>query len=198
MHRFPAHRPCPAVCASTRSRALVLWRVCVGAYGLRGVAGAGGVAWRATRPGGDREQPRGGGKPRGRCHEAVLWHGDERRRWYRLRSLPNSPVPTGTGPVNSSVQNRQQNLRNAGRQQSRSTWLGMPNRYQSRTSSDQSDCPPWSRQISACIRQPHCCPAWWWLLVPSLPEGSGNGDSVGIDFAVRYDCYRNLEGSYSM
>lgn len=37
-------------------------------------------------------------KPRRRCHDAVLFHGDERRRLYRIRSLPNYPLPTGTGP----------------------------------------------------------------------------------------------------
>jgi hypothetical protein len=36
-------------------------------------------------------------KQRGRCHDAVLFHGDERRRLYRIRSLPNYPLPTGTG-----------------------------------------------------------------------------------------------------
>ena len=35
-------------------------------------------------------------KQRGRYHDAVLFHGDERRRLYRIRSLPNYPLPTGT------------------------------------------------------------------------------------------------------
>ena len=35
-------------------------------------------------------------KQRGRYHDAVLFHGDERRRLYRIRSLLNYPLPTGT------------------------------------------------------------------------------------------------------
>jgi hypothetical protein len=38
-------------------------------------------------------------KQRGRYHDAVLFHGDERRRLYCIRSLSNYPLPTGIGRI---------------------------------------------------------------------------------------------------
>jgi hypothetical protein len=97
--RRPARRPCTAVGASARARAGGL-ESGGGVDGRRGAAGLG--EWHVGPPDMEAEAEEDAchheelGKQWGRYPDAVLLHGDARRRLSRMRSLPHYPLPTGT------------------------------------------------------------------------------------------------------
>ena len=101
--------------------------------------------------------------------------------------------------VSSSVWNRQQNLRSAGRWRSRSIWPGMPNKWQ-HTAVIRPKATAHhgygGHRLASDSRTAALLSAGSYLY--SLDQGTRRGGSIGINFAIRFWCYRNLNGSYSV